>query len=92
MESMTNHSLGSAAALRRVLGGSRVRGPVASWAVACAPFLPQPRTCGQRGPQRGPHLETIVLMALKDIIKIYWVLYSFLSWGRIQAGYEIGSC
>lgn len=27
----------------------------------------------QSGCRRGPHLEMIVLVALKDIIKIYWV-------------------
>lgn len=64
-------------------------GPGRSWAVSSAPrgpvSLPGPGPCplprpSTERPSTGSHLETIVLVALKDIIKIYWVLCSFLSW------------
>lgn len=48
--------------------------------------------CWEECPFRVPHLETIVLVVFKDIIKIYQVVCFILYWGRIQTSYEIRSC
>jgi hypothetical protein len=78
----------------QMLGGEHcAKRPLSAWSgpVVCAPPPSAPGPAG-RAPVQGPHLETIVLMVLKDIIKIYWVVGAFLGWGRIQAGYEIRLC
>lgn len=60
------------------------------WVCGVCPLL-YPSLLG-RMPIQGPHLETIVLVVFKDIIKIYRVVSFILYWGRIQTSYEIRSC